>query len=301
MSHFPELYKDLKKSVVAVISRLSSQPDFPDIIGTGFIVREDGLIMTNNHVIEAIKRLPRLKSKPEDCPIKILYFHWIPDKGMATVDLEVDGVGVLKREASLPPGFINYGPDIPDIGVIQVRAKGLPALKIAKELELSEGDEVMVSGFPMGTDTLRAPGWIHQLTPTLQSGIISAILPFPNPNAHAMLLNIMTQGGSSGSPIFNPKNGEVVGIEYGGIIEPKVVKGKNGALIYENNTTLTSAIPAKIVYEIYQKLDETEELKSPNVDSFKTIEELTASKKLVVRDSEEGRKQIVPIYKEDLL
>jgi len=35
---------------------------------------------------------------PEDWPIVILYFHWIPDKGMMPIPLDVKGVGILKRE-----------------------------------------------------------------------------------------------------------------------------------------------------------------------------------------------------------
>jgi S1-C subfamily serine protease len=279
---FSKIYPSLKPSVVAIASRLSKNPELPDIIGTGFIARADGIIFTNNHVIQAIKKLSRLKSMgPEDWPIVVLYFHWVPDKGMMIIDLEVKRVGGLKREK--PVEGYNYGPDIPDLGFIHVHIKDLPALKIAEKLDLNEGEEVMLAGFPMGTDTLRAPGWLHQLTPTLQSGIISAILPFPCDNPHAMLLNIMTQGGSSGSPVFNPSTGEVIGIEYAGIVEPKTLSGKSGIFVFEDNTSLTFAIPAKIVHEIYQKINEVEEFKNADVSKFDTIESLIAKKEVKIR------------------
>lgn len=281
MEKFSKIYLGLKPSIVAIASRVSKNPELPDIIGTGFIARSDGIIFTNDHVIKAIKRLPRLKSMgPEDWPIVVLYFHWIPNKGMMTINLEVKGVGGLKREKPIE-GY-NYGPDIPDLGFIHVHVKDLPVLKIAEKLELQEGDKVMLAGFPMGTDTLRAPGWLHQLTPTLQSGIISAILPFSCDNPHAMLLNIMTQGGSSGSPVFNPLTGEVIGIEYAGIVEPKTLSGKSGILIYENNTSLTLTIPAKIIHGIYQKIDEVEEFKNADISKFDTIESLIAKKEVAV-------------------
>lgn len=282
MEKFSKIYPTLKSSIVAIASRVSKNPELPDIIGTGFIARSDGIIFTNGHVIKAIKKLPRLKSMgPEDWPIVVLYFHWIADKGMMPIPPEVKGVGGLKREK--PVEGYNYGPDIPDLGFIHVHIKDLPALKIAEKLELQEGDEVMLAGFPMGTDTLRAPGWLHQLTPTLQSGIISAILPFSCDNPHAILLNIMTQGGSSGSPVFNPSTGEVIGIEYAGIAEPKTLSGKSGILIFKDNTSLTLAIPAKIVYEIYQKIDEVEEFKSVDISKFDTIESLIAKKEVKIR------------------
>jgi len=278
---FSKIYPTLKSSIVAIASKVSKNPEFPDIIGTGFIARSDGIIFTNDHVIRAIKKLPRLKRMgPNDWPVIVLYFHWVPDKGMMLIPLEVKGIGILKREK--PAEGYNYGPEIPDLGFIHVPMKNLPALKIGERLDLQEGDEVMLAGFPMGTNTLRAPGWLHQLTPTLQSGIISAILPFSCDNPHAILLNIMTQGGSSGSPVFNPLTSEVIGIEYAGIVEPKTLSGKSGIFIFEDNTSLTLAIPAKIIHEIYQKIDGVEEIKNIDISKFDTIENLIAKKEGIV-------------------
>lgn len=281
MEKFSKIYPKLKSSIVAIAAKVSKNPEFPDIIGTGFIARSDGIVFTNNHIVREIKRVPRLKSMgPEDWPVVVLYFHLIPEKGIMPIPLEVKGVGILKREK--PVEGYNYGPDIPDLGFIHVHIKDLPALKIAPTLDLEEGDEVMLAGFPMGTDTLRAPGWLHQLSPTLQSGIISSLLPFSCDNPHAILLNIMTQGGSSGSPVFNPSTGDIIGIEYAGIVESKRLSGKSGVLIYENNTSLTLAVPAKVISEIYQKIDEVEEFKGANVASFDTIESLIAKKKVLL-------------------
>jgi len=278
---FSKIYPTLKSSIVAIASRVSRNPEFPDIIGTGFIARQDGIILTNDHVIKAIKKLPRLKNAtPNQWPVVVLYFNWVPDKGIMIIPFDVKGVGVLKREKPIE-GY-NYGPDIPDLGFIHVHIKNLPALKIAEKLDLKEGDEVVMAGFPMGTDALRAPGWLHQLTPTLQSGIISAILPFPCDNPHAILLNIMSQGGSSGSPVFNPTTGEVIGIGYAGIVEPKTITGRYGTLIYENNTSLTFAIPAKIIYDIYKMIDRVEEFKNMDVSKFDTIESLISKREVKV-------------------
>jgi S1-C subfamily serine protease len=42
-----------------VPSESSATPGFPVIIGTGFIVDERGLVITNEHVIEAIGKIPK--------------------------------------------------------------------------------------------------------------------------------------------------------------------------------------------------------------------------------------------------
>jgi hypothetical protein len=58
-----------------------------------------------------------------------MYLHLIPDRGMAVLPLEIAGVGTIK--AQVPPDGINYGQDTPGLAFIQVKANGLPALRVA--------------------------------------------------------------------------------------------------------------------------------------------------------------------------
>ena len=241
---FPLQYKKLKPAVVAIVARISRRPDFPDIIGTGFIADADGVIVTNDHVIKAVKQLPKRKGAPDDeWPIRVMLLRDMPGQGMGVVYLDVEGIGSLGREK--PVEGYHYGSDLPDIGVIYVKARGLPFLEVESDFSLDEGDEVFISGFPMGTNTLRAPGWIHQINPVLQRGIVSAIQPFPCEKPHGLLIEAMVQGGSSGSPIFNPKTDKVAALLYGGIIDQQAIQLPNGAMLpYRNNTSLTMAVPA---------------------------------------------------------
>jgi len=114
---------------------------------------------------------------------------------------------------------------------------------------------VAISGFPMGSETLRAPGWVHQVSPTLQTGIVSAVLPFPCESPHGILVDVSTLGGASGSPLFDTDTGEVLGMVYGGLEEPRRMDGAAGLLIYRVPTSLAYAVPAQVLVDVLQAVD----------------------------------------------
>ncbi len=276
---FAEIYKNVKPGIVAVVQQISPNPDFPEIIGTGFIAAEDGVVVTNNHVIKAINRLPKRKGAPGDeRPIKIMYLHDIPGKGIGQIFFDVEGVTTIGREKPVEGYY--YGPDVPDIGLIYLKVKGLPFLEIESDFHLQEGEEVFTSGYPLGTRTLRAPGWIHQINPVLQRGLIAAIQPFPCAKPHGLLIDMVAQPGSSGSPIFNPQNGKVTALLYGGIIGWESIFIPNRLkLPYQKSTSLTLAIPAYIVSDILRLSktlynEQTGQTISRDVSKYLTLEQI---------------------------
>ena len=222
-------YQEVRKSIVAFVPRHitlregEEAPEFPPIVGTGFIV-DEGLVVTNDHVVRSLARLPRPPETPlEEWPFTALLLHEIPTEGIAQVPLEVLGVGAL-GEIQVKGHY--YGPRRPDLALVHVKAKGLPILAVdSQAVPLKEGMVVATAGFPMGTDALRAPGYLHQITPTLQQGIISAVLPFSTPRPHALMINVMTQGGASGSPVFAPDRPAVIGVLYAGLNELQTSPG----------------------------------------------------------------------------
>jgi len=70
------------------------------------------------------------------------------------------------------------------------------------------GREIGTAGFPMGTDALvffaegESLPRLRQVSTTLRRGIIASLLPYDFPNPHGFTIDVMTQGGASGSPVF---------------------------------------------------------------------------------------------------
>lgn len=210
---------------------------------------------------------------------------------MLNIPLEVIGAFKIGK---YKPGQTYYGPKIPDIGFLHVKAKGLPALKINDNRKiLCEGLEIATAGFPMGTDALRAPGWLHQITPTLQKGIVSAVLPFRCASAHGFSINIMTQGGASGSPVFLPETGEVIGVLYGGLNDYSLTKNKD---IYAMPTNISYVVPSHFISKSLALIIEDPRFTLP--PNIKTLQEMLDS--FDPKDLSKSHYQIMPISKKKI-
>jgi len=229
---------------------------FP-IVGTGVIL-DDGLIATNAHVVDALLKLPRPPDFPKDkFPFVAVLFHAVKpgdnaailEESVAEIPLEV--LGIFRVEGLIPRGKgAYYGPEKPDFNIVRVRAKELPKAELEAWTDcLAEGAEVGTIGYPMGTSALRAPGWLHQFGPFLQRGIISAILPTRCRSPHSFVINLMSIGGASGSPVFLAESGHVIGILNAGLTQPiplyaKVENSLQATGLVRTSTNFTYVVPA---------------------------------------------------------
>ena len=187
----PDIVDSIMPSVVGIASTFEYEQEQPFSIwgwnpqpqmqqfratGTGFIISEDGYIVTNSHVVydEEYKA------------------------GKAT-EVSVLFSDESEHEASI----IAYDPDT-DIAVLKVNEKGLKPAVLGDSDELRVGELVIAVGNPLGFD----------LFGTVTSGIVSALNRKIDINARKMNLiqtDAAINSGNSGGPLLN-SCGQVIGI-----------------------------------------------------------------------------------------
>jgi S1-C subfamily serine protease len=176
----PDVVKELRPSVVHILSEAATLDVFGQVtptqgVGTGFIVDDEGHIVTNNHVITVDSDQPA---------------HTI------TVTLD-DG---QQFQASI------VGRDVPtDLAVLKIDGEGLTPAKLGSSEALQVGDDVLAIG-----NALDLAGG-----PTVTRGVVSAkgrlIQEGDTTIPDAIQTDASINPGNSGGPLVN-KDGEVVGI-----------------------------------------------------------------------------------------
>src|SRR5437879_6844176 len=115
---------------------------------------------------------------------------------------------------------VSNGDNEPAIGLVQSALRNMPALKLAFHASTIEtGTPIATAGYPMGSVPLTVMNKLNQMMPFLRRGIVSSVYPFPIEHPQGFTIDIMQQGGSSGSPIFYADRPEVVGMMASSMID----------------------------------------------------------------------------------
>lgn len=242
-------YRAIEPCIVAIAHKFSRGP-FPEIIGTGFFTSQDGVVCTCRHVVDALESL----SRPDGfagIPADALLFREVEINGRrkwAWFTIEILAAGNATFEGGRPD-FVPLGED-PDTSFLLVNATQTPSVSFSAE-RLTQGEAVAFAGFPMGTSLLRAPTGFRQLSPSLHSGIVSAIFPDRVAEvSYGFLIHANTQGGASGSPVFRA-DGNVCGMVYMGLRDVYVYNrdGGDAGVVYEVPTSLTGCISGTLIHQ----------------------------------------------------
>lgn len=146
--------------------------------GTGFVISEDGLAVTNNHVVQGAATLEVSFSDGEPLNARIVAVSECND--LAIIDLEGDGYTPL-----------SFRKDPVTVG-LDVFSAGFPA---ADEIDFDNLDYTLTSGIVGSTNADGESSWAS----------VDGVLQHD-----AQIL-----GGNSGGPLVD-ENGEVIGINYAG-------------------------------------------------------------------------------------
>ncbi len=223
----PDTIEKLKPSIVAVGTYMPTRSPRALFRGTGFVVDDGSLIITNAHV------LPE-KLNHEKLEKLAVFFRKDKQSKMA----------VVKKVAV----------DIQhDIAILKLLKGRLPSLTLGDSEQVREGQSVAFTGYPIGM--------ILGLYPVTHRGIVSAITPMAIPMLKARQLNAKLMRrlrepydvfqldataypGNSGSPLYDAENGRVIGV-----INKVFIKESKEAVL-SNPSGITYAIPIQYVKKL---------------------------------------------------
>lgn len=229
----PDLIERVKPSVVVVGTYQRTRSPAFAMRGSGFVVGDGTLVATNAHVVPEVLD---------------------PSGGEALVIQVLAG-----REGGQQRAARMVALDRPhDLALLRIDGAALPPLALASGTTVREGEAVAFTGFPIGG--------ILGLSPVTHRGIVSAVTPIALPGANAQQINekvirrlksgtfdvyqldATAYPGNSGGPLFEMRNGEVIGI-----INMVFVKGTKEAALSQPSG-ISFAIPVHFLREMLGNL-----------------------------------------------
>ncbi|MFO7875574.1 MAG: serine protease [Desulfovermiculus sp.] len=221
--------RSIKPSVVAIGTYSIKDTPKGRFYGTGFVVGNGKYVITNDHVLAKIEE-----------EVKTFHLRVFHER------FSFSGVkaSILAQDSTH------------DLALLRLDDEELPPLPLADSSEVSEGESIAFTGYPIG--------FVLGLNPTTHTGIVSAISPIilPSPSTKAIKnkhfeflrnpynvfqIDAKAYPGNSGSPVYWRDRGMVIGV-----INKVFVKDKKENLLSEP-TGITYAIPINHVKALLDK------------------------------------------------
>ncbi|MFT6368879.1 MAG: S1-C subfamily serine protease [Bacteroidia bacterium] len=221
----PDVIDAVRGSIVGIGTMYPSrQPNISgntsSLHGTGFVVGTGRQIITNAHV------LPQEIDSDNQQTLAVFAGRGPSVKAYPAKVIKVD--------------------EMHDLAILEIRGDPLPALTLGDSSSVREGQKVAFTGFPIGA--------VLGLFPVTHRGIVSVITPMARPADgarslsaaqlrrmrnpfDAFQLDATAYPGNSGSPVYEPDTGKVIGI-----LNSVFVK-ESRETIFEKPSGISYAIP----------------------------------------------------------
>ncbi|MGH8696080.1 MAG: S1 family peptidase [Burkholderiales bacterium] len=228
----PKAIERVKAAIVAVGTFQRARSPAFEFRGTGFAVADGRTIVTNMHVLPATLEADKFE----------------------TLAVLIPGIG---REVQVRPASRGPTDVARDLVLLRIDGAPLPALALRDSETVREGDSVLFTGFPIGS--------VLGPFPATHRGMVAAITPIAIPPGNAAQLDPATirrlssgafpvfqldataYPGNSGSPLYAPDTGDVVGV-----VNMVFVKGTKEAALTQPSG-ITYAIPSRYLIELLKR------------------------------------------------
>ena len=226
----PEILHKVKPSIVGVGTFMPSRSPRGVFLGTGFVVGNGQLVVTNAHVVT-----------------KLLDYEKMEQWAIFISNGNNPKAAIVERIAL---------DEVHDIAILKLKTGVLPALTLEDVSSAREGGLYAFTGYPIGM--------VLGLHPVTHRGIVSAISPVVLPMLRARQLNAKllkrlrnpydvyqldatAYPGNSGSPVYEEKTGRVIGIVN------KVFIKESKETVLSKPSGITYAIPIRYLNDLLRK------------------------------------------------
>ncbi len=214
----------IRPSIVGIGTYQQTRSPPAHLLGSGFVIGNGRYVLTNLHVVD--RKIDKVKNE---------YFAVFVGRGRDSRVRKAGRIAIDRQH---------------DLAILRITGFPLPAMKLGDSSRVREGELYAFTGFPIGA--------VLGLFPVTHRGIISAITPIiaPLDNAVQLKSELIKQlrtpfdvfqldatayPGNSGSPLYHPESGAVIGV-----INMVLVKGKKESVLSEPSG-ITYAIPIEYV------------------------------------------------------
>jgi serine protease Do len=231
-----DVIQRIKGSVVAVGTYERTRSPAFGFRGTGFVVGDGSLVATNAHVLPPV----------------------IDDERHEALVVAIPGPTPASPAMVRTARTVVIDPEH-DLALVRIDGPKLPALALGDSGRVREGQSFLFTGFPIGA--------VLGLIPATHRAMVSAVTPIAIPTGNAqdlearaikrltttpypvMQLDGTAYPGNSGSPLYDPETGDVVGI-----VNSVVVKATRESVLSQPSG-ISFAVPAQPLKNLLQSIN----------------------------------------------